>query len=216
MAQQKPKKHKPRNRPDPARRAIGAQRDEARRLAAGERRKTQEAAERRTVLRKRIRRLVVPTLVGIAVFVVAIVVFKPQREIKGVEKIEMALLFERLGYQLPGQTDQASLPNPACGALTEPITTAEQLYSDLDNGAVVLWYKAAGDPAIKDALAALANAYPSHVVVSPSASLANPVAATAWRRWMPFETADDTLLRSFVDMYRNRAPGRAPCPMPTP
>jgi hypothetical protein len=215
MAQQRPKKHKPRNRPDPARRAISAQRDQARRLAAGERRKTQEAAERRTALRKRIRRLVIPALVGIAVFVVAIVVFKPQREIKGVEKTEMSLLFDRLGYQLPGQTDSASLPSPVCGALAEPIASAEQLYSDLDNGAVVLWYQTAGDPAIKDALAVLANAYPSHVVVSPSASLTDPVVATAWRRWMPFETSDDTL-RSFVDMYRNRAPGRAPCPMPTP
>jgi hypothetical protein len=214
MAQQKSKKHKPRNRTDPARREIAAQRDEARRLAADERRQAQKAAERRTALRKRIRKLVIPALIGIAVFVCAVLFFKPQREIKGVEKIEMAALFERLGYQIPGQTDQASLPNPECGALAEPIATSAQLYSDLDNGVVVLWYKA-GDTATATALAEVAGAYPSHVVVSPSASLTDPVVATAWRKWMPFETVDETL-RSFVDMYRNRAPGRAPCPMPAP
>jgi hypothetical protein len=214
MAQQKSKKHKPRNRTDPARREIAAQRDEARRLAADERRQAQKAAERRTALRKRIRKLVIPALIGIAVFVCAVLFFKPQREIKGVEKIEMAALFERLGYQIPGQTDQASLPNPECGALAEPIATSAQLYSDLDNGVVVLWYKA-GDTATATALAEVAGAYPSHVVVSSSASLTDPVVATAWRKWMPFETVDETL-RSFVDMYRNRAPGRAPCPMPAP
>jgi hypothetical protein len=214
MAQQKSKKHKPRNRTDPARREIAAQRDEARRLAADERRQAQKAAERRTALRKRIRKLVIPALIGIAVFVCAVLFFKPQREIKGVEKIEMAALFERLGYQIPGQTDQASLPNPECGALAEPIATSAQLYSDLDNGVVVLWYQA-GDTATATALAEVAGAYPSHVVVSSSASLTDPVVATAWRKWMPFETVDETL-RSFVDMYRNRAPGRAPCPMPAP
>jgi hypothetical protein len=151
MAQQKSKKHKPRNRTDPARREIAAQRDEARRLAADERRQAQKAAERRTALRKRIRKLVIPALIGIAVFVCAVLFFKPQREIKGVEKIEMAALFERLGYQIPGQTDQASLPNPECGALAEPIATSAQLYSDLDNGVVVLWYKA-GDTATATAL----------------------------------------------------------------
>jgi hypothetical protein len=214
MAQQKPKRRKQRNRPDPARRQVTARRDEARRLAAEERRRTQEAAQKRTVLRKRVRRLAIPVVIGVAVFVIAVLVFKPQREIKGVEKIEIAALFERLGYQIPAQTDQASLPDPVCGALTEPISSAAQLYSDLDNGAVVLWHKA-GDSATAAALAEVAKAYPSHVVVSPSPTLADPVVATAWRRWMPFDTVDETL-GTFVDMYRNRAPGRAACPMPTP
>ncbi len=215
MPQHKPKKHKPRNRPDPTRQAVVAQRDEARRQAAEERRRLHEAAQKRVALRKRIRRLAVPAIVGIAVFVVAILVFKPQREIKGVEKVEVATILERLGYQMPDPIDEASLPAPECGTLSQPIPSADQLYSDLDNGAVVLWYQT-GNTEVAAALSQLVGTYPSHVVVSPSLSLPNPIVATAWKRWMTFDTADDTLLRGFVDMYRNRAPGRAACLITTP
>ena len=104
MAQPKPKK-KPRSRSDPARREAAARRDEARRLAAEERRREQEAAERRQKLKKTARRLAVPVLAGLGVVVAAIFLFRPEKELAGVEKVDTAAIMAGLGYVLPGDID---------------------------------------------------------------------------------------------------------------
>jgi len=94
--------------------------------------------------------------------------------------------------------------------LDQPISTAALAYSDLYNGAVVLWH-ATEDEATADALAALAADFPSHVVVSPSSAVTDGVLATAWDRRKAYEEVGDELTE-FVEAYRSsRAPRGADC-----
>ena len=210
MAQAKPAKKKHRSRSDPARREAAARREETRRRAAEERRRAEEAIERRTKIRKAVRRAIVPTVIGIGVVVAAIFLFRPQREIPGAEVVDARTIVTEMGYELPEEIDTDGLPAPACGVLDQPISTAALAYSDLYNGAVVLWH-ATGDEATADALAALAADFPSHVVVSPSSAVTDGVLATAWDRRKAYEEVGDELTE-FVEAYRlSRAPKSADC-----
>jgi hypothetical protein len=212
MAQPKPKK-KTRSRSDPARREAAARRDEARRQAAEERRREQEAAERRQKIVKTARRLAIPVLVGLGVVVAAIFLFRPEKEIAGVEKVDTAAIMAGLGYVLPGNIDENldSLPPPACGVVPE--LTAEQLYSDLRNGAVVLLHQP-DDTAAAAALQALASGYESHVVVAPNDRLTQPVLAISWGHRQGYDSADDSKLAEFADVYRQRGRATGDCPLP--
>ena len=206
MAQPKPKK-KPRSRSDPARREAAARRDEARRQAAEERRREQEAAERRQKTIKTARRLAVPVLAGLGVVVAAIFLFRPEKEIAGVEKVDTTAIMAGLGYVLPADIDDNAsthCPAPECGVVTE--LTAEQLYSDLRNGAVVLFHQP-DDTATAAALAALAGGFESHVVVTSNDRLTQPVLAISWGHRRAYDSAADPGLAEFADVYRQR--GRA-------
>lgn len=210
MAQGKPAKKKRRSRSDPVRREAAARREEARRLAAEERRRAEEAMERRSKIRKALRRAILPTIIGIGVIVAAIFLFRPQREIPGAELVDVRTIVTELGYALPEQVEAEVLPAPACGVLDQPVSTAELAYSDLYNGAVVLWH-AVGDEATAGALAELAAGFPSHVVVSPSPAVSEGVLATAWDRRKAYEEYNDELTE-FVEAYRlSRAPEGADC-----
>ncbi|HSQ36954.1 MAG TPA: DUF3105 domain-containing protein [Acidimicrobiia bacterium] len=213
MAQPKPAKKKRRPRSDPVRREAAARREEARRQAAEERRRAEEAAERRQKIRKTVRRAIVPTVLGVGVIVAAIFLFRPQREIPGAETIDARTIVTELGYELPEEIDTNTLPDPACGVLDQPVSSAELLFSDLYNGAVVLWH-ATGDEATADALAELAADFPSHIVVSPSPEVDDGILATAWDRRKEYQEVDDELTE-FVEAYRlNRAPKDAGCDLP--
>jgi len=213
MAQPKPAKKKRRPRSDPARREAAARRDEARRQAAEERRRAEEAAERRRKVRKAVRRAIVPTVLGVGVIVAAIFLFRPQREVPGAETVDARTIVTELGYELPAEIDTDALPAPVCGVLDQPVSSAELLFSDLYNGAVVLWH-ATGDEATADALAELAAGFPSHVVVSPGPGEIDGVLATAWDRRKEYPQVDDALAE-FVEAYRlNRAPKDAACDLP--
>ena len=211
MAQQKPKK-KTRSRSDPARREAAARRDEARRLAAEERRREQEAAERRAKIRKTVRRLAVPVLVGLGVVVAAIFLFRPQPELDGVEKVDTAAIMAGLGYVLPADIDARldSLPTPACGVVSD--LTTEQLYSDLRNGAVVLFHQP-DDAAAAAALAATAAGFETHVVVAPNDRITQAVLAVAWERRMGYASANDPGPAEFTDIYRKSGKAGADCPI---
>ena len=212
MAQPRQPKKRRRSRSDPARRAAAARREEARREAAEERRRAEAAADRRSKALKTARRVAVPTLVGIGVVVAAIFLFRPQREIAGAERLDASTIAADLGYELPDEVDTDSLPTPACGVLDQPISTPELLYSDLYNGAVVLWH-AAGDEAAAAALAELAGDFDSHVVVSPAPGDMEGIWATSWQRRKAYELGDDEL-SDFVAAYRLRAPKHADCDLP--
>jgi hypothetical protein len=213
MAQPKPKK-KSRSRSDPARREAAARRDEARRQAAEERRREQEAAERRTKLKKTARRLAVPVLAGLGVVVAAIFLFRPEKELAGVDKIETTDIMAGLGYVLPGDIDDNldDLPLPECGVVTE--LTAEQLYSDLRNGAVVLFHRP-DDTATTAALETLAAGFESHVAVTSSDRLTQAVLAISWGHRKAYDTADDPGLAEFADVYRRRGRAGGDCPLPS-
>lgn len=208
MAPPKPKK-KRRSRTDPARREAAARREEARRQAAEERRQAEEATERRRLLLKTARRVGVPAVIGIAVVAAALFLSRPQREIAGAEVIPTPEMVTDLGYQLAAEVDPEALPAPVCGVLARPISGGELLYSDLYNGAVVLWH-AAGDRATAAGLAELAGDFESHVVVSPSPQVTDGVLATAWERRQAYDAVDEEL-RRFVEAYRLHAPKRADC-----
>ena len=209
MAQPKPKK-KPRRRSDPVRREAAARRDEARRLAAEERRREQEAAERREKLKKTARRLVIPVLAGLGVVVAAIFLFRPEKEIAVVEKVDTDAIMAGLGYVLPGDIRDRvdSLPDPVCGVVTDLST--EQLYSDLYRGAVVLFHRP-DDAATAAALATLASGYESHVVVAPNAQLNATVLAISWERRQTYDAAADAA--EFAEVYRQRGRAGGECPI---
>jgi hypothetical protein len=213
MARPKHTKKKRRPRSDPARREAGARREEARRQAAEERRRAEETAERRQKIRKAVRRAIVPTVLGVGVIVAAIFLFRPQHEIPGAETIDARTIVTELGYELPEEIDTNTLPAPACGVLDQPVSSAELLFSDLYNGAVVLWH-ATGDEATAAALAELAAGFPSHIVVSPTPGVVDGVLATAWDRRKAYGGVDDEL-GEFIEAYRlNRAPKHAGCDPP--
>ena len=212
MAQPKPKK-KPRPRSDPARREAAARRDEARRQAAEERRRQQEAAERRRKTIKTTRRLAIPVLVGLGVVVAAIFLFRPEKEIAGVEKVDTPAIMAGLGFVLPADIEDNAdaLPAPVCGTVAE--LTVEQLYSDLRNGAVVLFHRP-DDTAAAAALATLASGYDSHVVVAPNDRLTQPVLAISWGHRRGYDSAADPGLVEFADVYRQRGRATGDCPLP--
>jgi hypothetical protein len=212
MAQPKPKK-KTRSRSDPARREAAARRDEARRQAAEERRREQEAVERRQKIVKKARRLAIPVLVGLGVVVAAVVLFHPGREIAGVEKVDTAAIMAGLGYVLPADINERldSLPTPACGTVGE--LTAEQLYSDLRSGVVVLFYQPE-DTATAAALEALASGYESHVLVAPNDRLTQPVLAISWGHRRGYDSAADPGVAEFTGVYRQRGRAGGDCPLP--
>jgi hypothetical protein len=209
MAAAKPKK-KRRPRSDPARRQAAQRRDEARRRAAEERRQEQQAQERRRKLKKTARRLALPAAIGIGVVLAAVFLFTPQKELAGVEKMATTSLAAALGYSLPAEIDVESLPAPACGTVEE--LSAEQFYSDLRHGVVVLFHLPGEETAA--ALEALAGGYDSHVVVTTNGRLTQPVLAVAWERRAGFAAATDEGVAAFVDTYRLRGPADADCPLP--
>lgn len=212
MAQPKPKK-KSRTRSDPARREAAARRDEARRQAAEERRREQEAAERRQTLKKTARRLAVPVLAGLGVVLAAIFLFRPEKELAGVEKVDTTAIMAGLGYVLPGDVDDHldELPAPECGVVTE--VTAEQLYSDLRNGVVVLFHRP-DDTATAAALEALAAGFESHVAVTSSDRLTQTVLAISWGHRKAYDSAADAGLAEFTEVYRQRGRAGGDCPQP--
>jgi hypothetical protein len=213
VARPKQTKKKRRSRSDPTRREAAARREETRRRTADERRRAEETAERRRKIIKTVRRAALPTVIGIGVIVAAVFLFRPQREIPGAETINARTIVTELGYELPEEIDAEALPVPVCGVLDQPISSGELLYSDLYNGAVILWH-ATGDEATAAALAELAAGFPSHVVVSPSPEVADGVLATAWDRRKAYGGVDDEL-GEFIEAYRlNRAPKHAGCDLP--
>ncbi len=211
MAQAKPKK-KQRPRSDPARREAAARREEARRQAAEERRRAEQAIARRKKIVKTARRVGVPALVGVGVVAAALFLFRPQREVPGAEMIGTPAIVTDLGYELPDEIDADTLPDPVCGVLGQPISSGALAYSDLHNGAVILWH-AVGDADAADALADLAGEYESHLVVSPTPAVTEGILATAWERRKDYEAVDDGL-REFIETYRGQAPGRGACDLP--
>lgn len=213
MAQTKPKK-KQRSRSDPARREAAARREEARRQAAEERRRAELAAARRKKALKTARRVGVPVVVGVGVVAAALFLFRPQREVPGAEIVPTETIVADLGYELPEEIDADTLPDPVCGVLTQPVSTGALVYSDLLNGAVILWH-ATGDEAAAEALAALAADYESHVVVSPylDPEVTEGVQANAWGRRKSYEAAGEDL-RDFIEAYRSQAPRSGACDLP--
>jgi hypothetical protein len=81
-----------------------------------------------------------------------------------------------------------------------------QLVHALEHGYVDIWYRPDLDPAALDDLTALAGRHDRDVLLMPRASLAEPVAATAWHRRLLCSRPDAKALESFVTAYANKGP----------
>ena len=210
------KKKRKRNRHDPDRARAAAQREEARRLQREERHKAAAAEERKQKWGTLLKRWGRFALIGTAVTVVALFLFKADPEVEGVEApIEIRAVFlepgEVFDYGTSTPTSGEFLDeDPACGVFDEQITS-EEAATAIYYGAVVLWYRPDLPAADLEALLAAAGEYDSHVVVSPQEGLDNPIIATAWNRLMRYESAEG--VAEFLDIYRKRAAGDGDCPM---
>lgn len=208
------KKRHQRSRRDPERSKVQTQREEALQREREQRRLEEEARAKRETLKKRVRGLVVPALVGLGVFAVAFVVFRPSSEVDGVERpeeipAEALAVGEAFDYGTPAPTSGPYSPEPpVCGVFTEQVA-AEDAVAALNAGAVVLWHRPDAQQAVAD-LEAIAALYESHVLVSPNDGIDSPVVATAWNRRM--EYSEGAPATEFVETYRD--PGMGDCPIP--
>ena len=50
----------------------------------------------------------------------------------------------------------------------------------------------------------------SQFVITPYANMENKIAVTAWRRILFLDEFDETVIRGFIDAYRDRAPESVP------
>jgi len=208
------KKAQRRSRHDPERAKIQAQREEARQREREQRRMEEEAREKREKLKKRLRSLIGPALVGIGVFTVAFIVFRPSNEVDGVERpeeipAEVLAAGETFDYGTPAPTSGPySAEAPTCGVFTEQVAP-EDAVAALHAGAVVLWHQPGETQAAAD-LEAIAALFESHVLVSPNDGIESPVVATAWNRRMAYD--EGAPATEFVETYRS--PDDGDCPIP--
>ena len=100
--------------------------------------------------------------------------------------------------------------NPAAAAAgvytAENVPPDGQLVHALEHGFVDIWYRPDLDPAALGDLEAMAGRHDRDVLLMPRASLAQPVAATAWHRRLLCSRPDTQALESFVSAYSNKGP----------
>ena len=98
--------------------------------------------------------------------------------------------------------------SPRCGLYDTPLDPSLAVHA-LEHGAVVLWYQI--DRAeLADDLAQVADEWDSHVIVTPSETLDEPIVATAWNRRKAYSGVT-TDLADFFDTYRRRGPEQVAC-----
>jgi Protein of unknown function (DUF3105) len=85
-----------------------------------------------------------------------------------------------------------------------------QIVHALEHGYVTIWYKPDVVPATLTDLQTLAAKYDRDVLLVPRASMAKPVAATAWHRRLLCTQPDTSALESFITSYRNQGPEKIP------
>ncbi len=209
------KKKRKRNRHDPDRTRVAAQREEDKRRQREERRKAAVAEERKQKWLALLKRWGRYALIGTAVTVIALFLFRADPEVEGAEiptnirAVELPVdgVFD---YGTSTPTSGQFLPgDPACGVFDDQITS-EEAATAIYYGAVVLWYRPDLPAADLDALLDAAREYDSHVVVSPQEGLDDPIIATSWNRLMRYESAEG--VAEFLDIYRKRAAGDGDCP----
>ncbi len=172
-----------------------------------------ERAERRGSLAKK-SRLVGYSLGGVvAVGLTLFFLFRPGPEVAGVERPP-----NDGRTHVTGATFADAAPTsgphaagaPACGVYPSPLEPELAVHA-LEHGVVVLWYQA-DQPTLSADLVSATSQWDSHVIISPSATIASPIVATSWNRRMSFDTAGAGV-EEFVDTYRERGPERVSCPL---
>jgi hypothetical protein len=103
-------------------------------------------------------------------------------------------------------------PNPAAaGTYTVDNKPPDaQIVHALEHGYIAIWYRPDVTPATLTDLQTLAAKYDRDVLLVPRASMAKPVAATAWHRRLLCTQPDTTALETFITAYRNQGPEKIP------
>ena len=97
---------------------------------------------------------------------------------------------------------------PRCGVYSTPLEPSLAVHA-LEHGAVVLWYQI-DSPELAVDLAEVADEWDSHVIITSSTTLDEPIVATAWNRRKTY-TEVTTDLADFIDTYRRRGPEQVSC-----
>jgi len=204
-----------------AKRQRAAQRQQRSGAVTQDRAERQEASEqRRESSRSQKQRRA--TISNAAVWLIGIVVvgglgfvlfneLRPGPELAGVERPSSQGRghIDGATYATPTPTSGAhSSGSPRCGVVPTPLDPSLAVHA-LEHGVVVLWYDTTRTD-LGAELAALANTWDSHVIVSPSSVLNDPIVATAWNRIKAYPDFDAEI-DEFIDTYRERGPERVPC-----
>lgn len=82
----------------------------------------------------------------------------------------------------------------------------EQLIHNLEHGGIWLSYQDPTNQEIINQLVAIANRYPSHMIVAPRPQNDSPVAVAAWGQLLTMETVDEAVIHAFIRRYRKNGP----------
>ena len=152
---------------------------------------------------------------GLVAFAVVVgggwLAFRPDPELAGVSRPS-----NRGGGHVAAATYDSPTPTsgphearaPRCGTYRDPLDPALAVHG-LEHGAVVLWYDAER-PDLADQLGGATEEWDSHVIISASDEIDQPIVATAWGRLKAYD-ASDPEITEFVRTYRQRGPERQPC-----
>ena len=182
-----------------------------RRAASEERRDRGRARKtRRTRIRTSAAAVIIVTMLGGLAYLVFNDV-RPGPEVDAVERPSYRGRGHVIGASFASSTPTSGAHDsrvPTCRVYANPLEPALAVHA-LEHGVVVLWYDASRPELALD-LANIANEWTSHVIVSPSTDLSEPVVATAWRRQKSY-TEIVPELSEFVATYRNRGPEKVTC-----
>lgn len=99
-----------------------------------------------------------------------------------------------------------------CGIYTEEVPEVFTVHS-MEHGAVTIHYDPATPTAELERIQQVARELGSHVVVTPRASLAEPVVLTAWTVMVRLGDVDTQAITDFWNEYSQQGPERLPCPL---
>jgi hypothetical protein len=194
-----------------------AAREEAKRQRRAARKAEEAAARHRQARVRRLRTRGFALLALVVLGVGAYFVFRPGKELDGVEKppdrgrrhLDAG---EGFDYGDAAPTSGPHGPASRCGAFTEQVPLTALVHA-LEHGAVAMWYRPDVEDEVRPRLLRIMGRYDSHVIVSPNPGIEEPIVTTAWNRRMRFDRADDPVLAEFVETYRKRGPEGIPCPI---
>lgn len=162
--------------------------------------KARQREQRRKAARARARRrrtLIWSGIGGIAIVVIALLLFQPlPEELEAVETLpaqgrtHLAAGENPPEYNSNPATSGDHAPAPAqCGIYTEELPDVVQIHN-LEHGAVAINYRSDLAADEIEALQQFARTKSSHVVVSPRADLTEPVVVTSWARMLRLDSVD--------------------------
>lgn len=108
-------------------------------------------------------------------------------------------------------TTPAGVPAPARWGIYEFALPDEVLVHNLEHGGIGIHYDCPDEcEKLVDALRKLVPQNPSQFIVSPYPGMKTQIAITAWRTHMYLEEFDESLIREFISVFKDKAPESVP------